>query len=303
MTVQDVGQFARLGLKPIIFVLNNDGYLIERLLCKDPAIEYNDIARWNYSKLPAAFGCDDWQTFRVTTCGELDDALAAAASATTGVYIEVVTDAYAASPLSLKPRRHAGALQGLTEEKIMQSLTQILSHTPAWVYVLLVYLVSRGVKAFKPAEVAPLKLAIVPTLLTGWGLSDLIRLYGVSAASLLPWLGALSMGAVVGWFLIRGGLIEVDRVKGVIRRPADYTVLPLILIAFSVKYAFGVMAAIAPDRLAEPSFRMLDLTLSGAFAGIFVGKFAHYLTCYLNKADIASGPGPTSTLPAQDRRL
>lgn len=102
MTVQDIGQFARLGLKPIIFVLNNDGYLIERLLCKDPAIEYNDIARWNYSKLPAAFGCDDWQTFRVTTCGELDDALAAAASATTGVYIEVVTDAYAASPLSLK---------------------------------------------------------------------------------------------------------------------------------------------------------------------------------------------------------
>jgi indolepyruvate decarboxylase len=102
MTVQDIGQFARLGLKPIIFVLNNDGYLIERLLCKDPAIEYNDIARWNYSKLPAAFGCDNWQTFRVTTCGELDDALAAAASATTGVYIEVVTDAYAASPLSLK---------------------------------------------------------------------------------------------------------------------------------------------------------------------------------------------------------
>jgi membrane protein CcdC involved in cytochrome C biogenesis len=185
----------------------------------------------------------------------------------------------------------------------MQSLTQILSHTPAWVYVLLGYLVSRGVKAFKPAEVAPLKLAIVPALLTGWGLSDLVRLYGVSAANLLPWLGALSMGAVVGWFLIRGGLIEVDRVKGVIRRPADYTVLPLILIAFSVKFACGVMAAIAPERLAEPSLRMLDLTLSGAFAGIFVGKFVHYLTCYLSKADIASGPELTSTLPAQDRRL
>jgi indolepyruvate decarboxylase len=102
MTVQDIGQFARLALKPIIFVLNNDGYLIERLLCKDPAIEYNDIARWNYSKLPAAFGCNDWQTFRVSSCAELDDALTAAASATTGVYIEVLTDAYAASPLSLK---------------------------------------------------------------------------------------------------------------------------------------------------------------------------------------------------------
>jgi indolepyruvate decarboxylase len=102
LTVQEIGQFARLGLKPIVFVLNNDGYLIERLLCKDPAIAYNDIAPWHYAELPHAFGCDDWVTARVTTCAELDSALEVAATAKTGVYIEVVTDAYAASPLSLK---------------------------------------------------------------------------------------------------------------------------------------------------------------------------------------------------------
>jgi indolepyruvate decarboxylase len=47
-------------------------------------------------------GCDDWLTARVTTCGELDDLIAQAESAETGVYIEVVTDRYAASPLSQK---------------------------------------------------------------------------------------------------------------------------------------------------------------------------------------------------------
>jgi indolepyruvate decarboxylase len=72
--------------------------LIERWLCKEPAIAYNDVAQWHYSQLPAAFGCDDW----FTTCGEFDEALKRAASADTGVYMEVVTDAYAASPLSLK---------------------------------------------------------------------------------------------------------------------------------------------------------------------------------------------------------
>jgi indolepyruvate decarboxylase len=102
LTVQEISQFPRLGLKPIIFVLNNDGYLIERLLCKDPAIAYNDIAPWHYADLPHAFGCDDWMTARVTTCAELDEAMAKAAKAQTGVYIEVVTDAYAASPLALK---------------------------------------------------------------------------------------------------------------------------------------------------------------------------------------------------------
>jgi indolepyruvate decarboxylase len=102
LTVQEVSQFGRNGLRPIIFVLNNSGYLIERLLCKNPAIAYNDIARWRYAELPHALGCDDWWCARVTTCGELDAALAAAATAKTGVYIEVVTGAYEASPLAEK---------------------------------------------------------------------------------------------------------------------------------------------------------------------------------------------------------
>jgi TPP-dependent 2-oxoacid decarboxylase len=96
------GQFGRLGLKPIVFVLNNSGYLIERLLCKDPAIAYNDLAPWRYTELPHALGCNDWLTLRVTTCAELDAALAQASRGSVGVYIEVVTDKYAASPLALR---------------------------------------------------------------------------------------------------------------------------------------------------------------------------------------------------------
>ena len=102
LTAQEVSQFHRCGLKPIIFLLNNDGYLLERLLCKDPDIYYNDLAKWHYHKLPEAMGCDGWFTARVTTCGELDAAIKQAEAAGTGAYIEVVSDRYAASPLSQK---------------------------------------------------------------------------------------------------------------------------------------------------------------------------------------------------------
>lgn len=81
---------------------HNSGYLIERLLCKDPDIEYNDLAQWHYADLPKALGCDDWFTGRVTTCGEFDQALRAASEADRGAYIEVVTDKYAAPLLALK---------------------------------------------------------------------------------------------------------------------------------------------------------------------------------------------------------
>ena len=102
ITVQEISQLGRRGLKPVIFVLNNSGYLIERLLCKEPAIEYNDLASWRYSAIPHALGCDDWFTARVTTCGELDEALTRAGQDGAAAYIEVVTDAYAASPMAVK---------------------------------------------------------------------------------------------------------------------------------------------------------------------------------------------------------
>jgi indolepyruvate decarboxylase len=110
LTVQEISQFGRRGLKPIVFVLNNSGYLIERLLCKNPSIAYNDVAPWRYSDIPRALGCEGWLTTRVTTCGEFDQALKAAGSGRTAAYIEVVTDTYAASPLSQKLHENVKAL-------------------------------------------------------------------------------------------------------------------------------------------------------------------------------------------------
>ncbi|WP_368884363.1 alpha-keto acid decarboxylase family protein [Providencia vermicola] len=102
LTAQEVSQFARFGLKPIIFVLNNDGYLIERLLCKDPEAYYNDLPQWNYAQLPAALGCNDWYCQKVTTCDELDKAIQHAESQDSAAYIEIVMDRYASSELAEK---------------------------------------------------------------------------------------------------------------------------------------------------------------------------------------------------------
>lgn len=61
-------------------------------------------------ELPAALGCENWFTARVTTCGELDQAIAHAEECETGVYIEVVTDKYVAPPLAAKLREARGTL-------------------------------------------------------------------------------------------------------------------------------------------------------------------------------------------------
>ncbi len=110
LTAQEISQMGRRGLKPTVFVLNNSGYLTERLLCRDPDIAYNDLAAWRYSELPHALGCDGWFTTRVTTCGELDQALRQAGQNGSASYIEVVTDEYAAPPLSQKLHENRSTL-------------------------------------------------------------------------------------------------------------------------------------------------------------------------------------------------
>jgi indolepyruvate decarboxylase len=90
MTAQEVSTLIRQRCPAVILLINNDGYLIERVLHEDGA--YNDIQRWNYSMLPAAFGGGDRVIgIRVTTEGELDRALlTAAANKDKLVFIDVV---------------------------------------------------------------------------------------------------------------------------------------------------------------------------------------------------------------------
>ncbi|KAI0345910.1 pyruvate decarboxylase [Trametopsis cervina] len=55
LTVQELSVMMRVGVKPIIFLLNNNGYTIERLLHGEKR-KYNDITNWNWTALLSAFG-------------------------------------------------------------------------------------------------------------------------------------------------------------------------------------------------------------------------------------------------------
>jgi len=57
LTVQEIATIIRHGLKPIIFVINNNGYTIERLIHGMNA-GYNDITSWKHTKLLDVFGAD-----------------------------------------------------------------------------------------------------------------------------------------------------------------------------------------------------------------------------------------------------
>lgn len=89
LTVQELSTILRHGLKPIVFVINNDGYTIERLILGENAA-YNDIAEWRYTDLPEVFAPNAKSlNFSVETMPELEAALEQAQKAETLTLIEV----------------------------------------------------------------------------------------------------------------------------------------------------------------------------------------------------------------------
>jgi len=94
LTANEMGTFYRYGVKPIFLTVNNGGFHGERVTNRYPDEEYNDLAQWNFADIPAAMGCKDWYTAKVTTLGELDAALAEAEKAESGVYIEIIIDTW-----------------------------------------------------------------------------------------------------------------------------------------------------------------------------------------------------------------
>jgi indolepyruvate decarboxylase len=70
MTGQELSSIVRYGQNPVVFLLNNDGYQIERAICDNA---YNDLLMWDYTLIPETFGAG--RGVRVSTEGDLESAL------------------------------------------------------------------------------------------------------------------------------------------------------------------------------------------------------------------------------------
>ena len=98
LTLNEIGVMGRYGIKPVIFVLNNDIYGVEDFFSERGHI-YDDIARLNYHLLPEAFGCKGWLTAKVGTLAELDDILGKIEKHDGAAYIQVLIPEAESQPL------------------------------------------------------------------------------------------------------------------------------------------------------------------------------------------------------------
>jgi pyruvate decarboxylase len=72
LTVQELSSMIRYKNKPYIFILNNAGYTIEKLIHGETA-EYNNIQPWKHQQLLDTFGGDGFENIRIHTIQDLNN--------------------------------------------------------------------------------------------------------------------------------------------------------------------------------------------------------------------------------------
>ena len=90
------------GQQPIIFLLNNEGYTVERAI-HGAHQRYNDIAQWNWTALPQALSLTgEAQSWRVSETVQLEAVMARLTGNKRLSLVEVVLDKDDIPPLLRK---------------------------------------------------------------------------------------------------------------------------------------------------------------------------------------------------------
>lgn len=77
-TFQELSTILNHGFKPYMFIINNQGYTVDRSLNKDKThlnATYFDIQQWDFSRIPRLFQCFDYYKKKCISVGELNDLL------------------------------------------------------------------------------------------------------------------------------------------------------------------------------------------------------------------------------------
>jgi hypothetical protein len=166
----------------------------------------------------------------------------------------------------------------------MTGFSEIVSHTPIWVWFVMAYGIWVGVRAFSERKVSLTMASLLPIVFFGLSLSSLIGVAERSPAVGLVWLLAVAAGVVLGWFYLSAEPLEVHRGRGTLLVPGTWAVLVLFVVIFITKFTYGIEQATNPDLASSLVFQVVVFALSGLSTGIVTGRTTRLYNRYFQAA-------------------
>lgn len=159
-------------------------------------------------------------------------------------------------------------------------LQQIISHTPIYVWIILAFLVVRGVAASRGRVVSYRSLFIVPAVMLALGLTSLVGRFDGGAMLAVTWLAAMVAGAALAWRWSGNQVAAVDRAARTVHLRGSWTPLALMMAVFIGKYMVGVALGMQPALAHSSGFALTACALFGLCNGVFTGRLLRCLADY-----------------------
>ena len=149
----------------------------------------------------------------------------------------------------------------------------ILQSTPFYIWILLLFLIKKGMKSSEEAPINITKSLIVPTVFIIWGLDSICRSSEniiILFINLICYFLFMVGGSRVG-FLLYQKYQRCFKVDSVVYKSKCYLPFIIILINFTMKYILNVFSSVLPWIKSFIGFHILYSGLSGISSGLFIG--------------------------------
>jgi len=154
-------------------------------------------------------------------------------------------------------------------------LQKILLSTPSWVWVLLIFLLYRGVIALYDREVPYRKAIVIPLLMLVLSLHGLNGQFQHNPLVLPAAFLAGLIAAVLAW--MAAGRNVALRPEGMLFLRGSWIPLLMMIVIFSVKYAVNVLQAMQSPLLQGDQAALTLGGIYGLFAGAALGRVLRIL--------------------------
>jgi hypothetical protein len=151
-------------------------------------------------------------------------------------------------------------------------ITQILIHTPLWVYGLLIVLVAFGLQQTRSRNVNAVLAYLLPFAMIALSLAGINSSFGIKPAPIAMWAIGLLVVTVIGFKRFRDDRVTFTRSSRSFFIPGSWTPFFVIMAIFFTKYVFAVIQAFDAEIVTTEAFVAALSFAYGCFSGYFSSR-------------------------------
>lgn len=157
-------------------------------------------------------------------------------------------------------------------------ISEILSHTPRWVFALFFGLIYLGFQQSKPRSVSAKRLVVLPIAMLMLSFSGVLTTFGSGGLALVCWSCAILLGVAIAMLLVSVKDVSYASETKTFHLPGSWLPLFLMMAIFVTKYIVGAGVAQNPNLLELSAFVGVASIAYGLWSGIFFGRMVKILS-------------------------